>query len=162
MLIHNTLPLRVSFVGARLMFLLCLALLATPIAMAQTSFEVGSDRFLGGPSPVHDTDGIDDLFMSGNSVRSESPISGSAHFAAREIIVNGAVGGDLYAAGMEIAITAPVTGDATLAGYDVTVGDVGGDLRATATQLSLTGTVDGYTIITGDRVSFNAQVKGDV
>ncbi|MHA7899828.1 MAG: hypothetical protein ACX94B_08190 [Henriciella sp.] len=162
MLMHNPLPLRVSFVGARLMFLICLALLVTPIAMAQTSFEVGSDRFLGGPSPVHNTVGVDDLFMSGNSVRSESPISGSAHFAGREIIVNGAVGGDLYAAGMDIEIMAPVSGDATLAGYNISVGNVGGDLRATATKLSLTGTVDGYTIVTGDRVTFNAQVKGDV
>lgn len=162
MLIHNPLPLRISFVGVRLVFLIGLALLVTPVVMAQTTFEVGSDRFLGGQAPIHNTDGVDDLFMSGNLVRSESPISGSAHFAGRDIIVNGAVGGDLYAAGMDIEIMAPVSGDATLAGYNIRVGNVGGDLRATATKVSLNGIVDGYTIITGDRVTFDAQVKGDV
>ncbi len=143
-------------------FLWCVWLLISPVAAAQAPFDVGTDRFLGGPSPVHEVTGIDDLFMSGHVIRSESAISGSGHFAGRRILVNGAVGGDLYAAGMVITIGAPVSGDATLAGYDIAVSDVGGDLRITGTKVALTGEVEGYTLITGDRVQFESQVKGDV
>ncbi len=144
--------------------ILCIGgiLLSSGVASAQSSINVGDDRFIGGPDPVHTVDGVDDLFMSGDTVRSESDISGSAHLAGRKLVINGAVGGDAYAAGMDIEVNGPVSGDATLAGYSVSVRDIGGDLRVTGQKVTLTGTVDGYTLVTGGRVTFSAQVKGDV
>lgn len=133
-----------------------------PMAEAQTEFGLDRDRFLSGPSPVHTSDGVDDLFMSGETVRSERPISGSAHLVGRRIVLDAAVGGDTYAAGMDVDLNAPVAGDVTVAGYDVAVANVGGDLRATAKRVSVTGPVEGYAIITSERASFDSQVKGDV
>lgn len=134
---------------------------ALPVA-AQTELDLQRDKFLSGPSPVHDVNGTDDLFMSGETVKSTHPISGSAHLVGRNIMLDGAVAGDLYSAGMDITINAPIDGDATLAGYSVSIGDVGGDLRIVAKTVTLSGEVTGYTAVRGERVKFESQVKGDV
>lgn len=142
--------------------ILCLLFATSLLAQAQNQFDIGQDRFLSGPTPVHAVDGTDDLFMSGDGIRSETAITGSAHMAGRNVTLDGAVGGDVYAAGMDIAINASVSGDVTVAGYDVSIRDVGGDLRASGKKLTLSGIVGGYTIINAERVSFNSYVKGDV
>lgn len=129
---------------------------------AQTAVDLGRDKFLRGANPVHESTGTDDLFMSGDRVKSTSSILGSAHLAGRNIVLDGSVAGDLYAAGMDVTISAPIEGDATLAGYSVTVSDVGGDLRVAAKNLTLTGQVAGYSVVSGEHVKFESQVKGDV
>lgn len=140
----------------------CLFGVSSGLAHGQNSLQLGDDQFIGGPEAAHNAIGTDDLFMSGDTIKSDSDISGSAHLAGRKILVSGAVGGDAYVAGMDIELSGPVTGDATLAGYDVTVGNVGGDLRVTAQKVTLTGEITGYTLVKGGRVTFDSQVQGDV
>ncbi len=140
----------------------CMLVALPPAMHAQNQLDFGQDRFLSGSAPVHTAGGVDDLFMSGDSIRSETAIFGSAHMAGRNVVLDGAVGGDLYAAGMDVAINAPISGDATVAGYDVSIRDVGGDLRVSGKKVTLSGQVTGYTLINGDRVNFGSQVNGDV
>lgn len=153
-LMRKTFTIILLFVG--------LFVASSGLAHGQSFLEFSDDRFVGGPDAVHSAIGTDDLFMSGDTIRSESSISGSAHFAGRKIIIEGAIGGDAYAAGMDISLRGPVAGDATIAGYDITVGDIGGDLRVSGQKVELSGQVIGYTLVNGGRVKFDSHVKGDV
>lgn len=123
---------------------------------------LGADDFLAGPSVVHEADGTDDLFMAGESLRSTSAISGSAHALGRRIEIVEGVGGDVYAAGMEVTLSGAVGGDVSIAGYDLRVtGAVGGDLRAAGANLTLDGPVAGYAALGGDVLRLDAAITGD-
>ncbi|MCP4318536.1 MAG: hypothetical protein GY789_21620 [Hyphomicrobiales bacterium] len=123
---------------------------------------IGGDSFRAGKTVVFNSDGVDDLFMAGETVRGERAISGSAHLAGRKVTMAGAVGGDAYLAGMDVSLDGPVSGDATLAGYNVRVGQVGGDLRISGANLVISGPVSGYALIAGDEVQFEAVIAGNV
>lgn len=125
-------------------------------------FDIGGDAFRAGSTVLFEAEGVDDLFMVGETVRARSAIAGSAHVAGRVVTLSGDVGGDLYAAGMEVEVTGAVAGDATVTGYDVSIGSVGGDLRLSGSDLSVEGPVDGYAIIAGDEVEIDASIAGDV
>lgn len=144
--------------------LILFAFAATPLVAQEKEsyFDFSGDRFLAGARPVHDTKGVDDLFMAGETVRSRQSITGSAHLAGRKIIMTGAVGGDAYAAGMDVSLDGPVAGDATVSGYNVQVGEVAGDLRASGANVILSGPISGYALVSGDDVRFESVVKGDV
>ena len=142
-----------------------LVLLAVSIALAQekqSAFDFNKDRFVAGSSLVQDTEGIDDLFMVGETIQSNQDISGNAHFVARRIVSSGAIGGDAYLSGMEISVLGPVTGDITAAGYKVEIGETVGDIRATGANLELSGPVSGYALLSGKSVTIDSVVEGDV
>lgn len=141
-----------------------LAFITTPIAAQENEsyLDFSGDRFLAGVAPVHDTEGVDDLFMAGETVRSKQSITGSAHLAGRKIVMTGAVGGDAYVAGADISLEGFVGGDATLSGYNVRVGPVAGDLRVAGANLVISGPISGYALVAGDDVRFESVIKGDV
>ncbi|KAB7614445.1 polymer-forming cytoskeletal protein [Amylibacter sp. SFDW26] len=111
---------------------------------------------------VQDTEGVDDLFMAGETVRSQKNITGSAHLAGRKIVSTGDVGGDAYLAGMDVSLDGKVSGDVTVSGYSIQVGEVAGDLRMSGSKLVISGPVSGYALIAGEEVRLEAAIKGDV
>lgn len=125
-------------------------------------FDFSGDRFLAGATAVNDAEGVDDLFMIGETVRGNQAIAGSAHLAGRKVIMKGAVGGDAYLAGMDVSLDGKVAGDATVSGYNVQVGEVVGDLRISGANLVISGPVSGYALVAGDEVRFESVIKGDV
>lgn len=137
---------------------------ATPIQAQENEryFDFSGDRFLAGVAPVHDTEGVDDLFMAGNTVRSKQSITGSAHLAGRKVVITGAVRGDAYVAGADVSLDGPVGGDATVSGYNVQVAAVAGDLIIAGANLVISGPVSGYALVAGDDVRFESVIKGDV
>jgi cytoskeletal protein CcmA (bactofilin family) len=136
----------------------------TPLAAEKEKgyFEFNNDHFLAASTAVQVTKGVDDLFMFGDTVRSEQDIAGSAHLFGRRVISQGAIGRDAYLAGMVVSQEGRVTGDLTVSGYEVQVGGVDGDLRASGNHLIMSGKILGYALVAGDKIEFNAEVKGDV
>lgn len=148
----------------RLFFVLCFSLLAV-LARAEEveTFRIGQDAFVAGSIAVHSGEGADDLFMAGETVRVEAPISGSAHLAGRRIEINQSIGSDLYAAGMDLVLSGALTGDATLTGYSIDIRDrVGGDLRASGANLTIAGPVAGTALLAGDIIRIETVIAGDV
>lgn len=158
-------PIQGGYVMYRFLIATLMFVFAVGAAVAQDKasyFDFGGDSFRAGPTAVLDVDGVDDLFMAGDTVRVESAIGGSAHLAGRKISVTEAIGGDAYVMGMEVTLNGPVAGDATVTGYQVRLGDVGGDLRVTGSTIEITGPVAGYALIAGDEVEIGAVIAGDV
>ena len=124
--------------------------------------DFGGDYFKAGNTVFFESDGVDDLFAVGQTVRGDRAITGSAHLAGRKVTMEGAVGGDAYMAGMDVSLAGPVAGDATLAGYYVRVGEVGGDLRVSGANLVISGPVSGGALIAGDEVRLESTIAGDV
>lgn len=152
---------------ARIAALLALLLLLPAAAVAQNteghSFQLGNDTFIAGARITHAAQGIEDLFAAGETAELAAPITGSAHMAARRVIVSQSIGQNLYAAGMDILLAAPVEGNATVAGYSIDIrGAIGGKLRASGANLALAAPVGGTALLTGDRVELAAAVTGDV
>lgn len=151
----------------RIAAFLAILLLFPGAAMGQdnagSTFRIGNDAYIAGARVSHMAQGIDDLFIAGETVDLAAPITGTAHMAARRVNVSQAVGQNLYAAGMDISISAPVEGNATLAGYSIALrGEIGGRLRASGANLTVAAPVGGTALLTGDRVELTAPVGGDV
>ena len=147
--------------------LVAISLILSGPAFAQQIDEaeswIGDDVFLAGNDVVHKESGADDLFMAGETLRVEAPISGTAHMAGRLIVFETDVGADVYAAGMNIEVNGAVSGDATLAGYDVIVAaPIGGDLRAAASKIRIDAPISGTAVLTGEVVTLNSVIDGDV
>ena len=128
------------------MLALCLAVAATA-AHAQTEdtsrFAMAKDVFIAGNAVTFSGDGAtQDVFMAGQSTTLSAPVLGSAHLAARRVMVDGAVGGDVFAVGYSVDVSAPVAGDANLAGFEVALAsDTGGNLRAMGSEVVVGGAV---------------------
>lgn len=149
----------------RLLLAMMMVIFAGGAAVAQDKasyFDFGGDSFRAGPTAVLDVDGVDDLFMAGDTLRVENAIGGTAHLAGRKIFVTQAIGGDAYVMGMELTLDGPIAGDATVTGYQIRLGDVGGDLRVTGSNIEITGPVGGYALIAADEVEIGAVIAGDV
>jgi cytoskeletal protein CcmA (bactofilin family) len=86
------------------------------------------------------------VYLSGSSVRSSSPIEG-----------------DLFAAGGNVSVDHPVKGDVSLAGGQVNVNNaVGDDVRAAGGQVTLNGKVGGEALLAGGKINVdsNADIQG--
>ena len=148
------------------MHALCLAVVATA-AHAQTEdpqrFSIGKDAFIAGNAVAFSGGaGTQDVFMAGQSAMLSAPVLGSAHLAARRVMVDGAVGGDVFAVGYSVDVSAPITGDANLAGFEVALeGGAGGNLRAMGSEVIVGGAVGGYALISAERITLNGAVAGD-
>jgi len=141
---------------------LCLA--AMPVLADETArFGIGSDVYQAGDTAVFEgAAGTADIFVAGQHVSVQSPISGAAHLAGSKVAVNAAVGSDLFVAGYDVAVAAPVAGDANLAGFEVSLsGGVGGNLRAGGNLVTVSGAVGGYALITAVSMVLNGVVSGD-
>ncbi len=140
-------------------------LLAGPTAAqpSESVLNIGGDRFAAGQTvDFTGIEGVDDVFLAGETVRVSSAPGGSAHLAGRRLRIEAPVPDALYAAGFDVELDAPVQGDATLFGYSVEIrGAVGGDLRAGGSELALTEPVSGYALLTGEHVQISAVVTGD-
>ena len=137
---------------------------ATPLAADDEAgfFQFNNDRFLAGSKAIQDQVGVDDLFMVGETVRSEQNISGSAHLAGRRVESKGTIGGDAYLAGMDVSQEGKIFGDLSASGYNIEVGEVTGDLRISGVNLTIAGPVSGYALIAGDDVRIESVIQGDV
>jgi hypothetical protein len=148
------------------MLALCLAVAATA-ADAQTEdtsrFVMAKDAFIAGNAVTFSGDGAtQDVFMAGQSATLSAPVLGSAHLAARRVMVDGAVGGDVFAVGYSVDVSAPVAGDANLAGFEVALAsDTGGNLRAMGSEVVVGGAVGGYALVTAEQIMLNGAVAGD-
>lgn len=133
------------------------------VAQDNASFAMGHDVYLAGNAPVFSGDAAtEDLFMAGQHVSVQAPVTGAAHLAGRKIEVNAAVGSDLFAAGYTVTVSAPVAGDANLAGFEATLAQgAGGNLRAGANEVTLDGTVGGYALLSAATLTMNGVVTGD-
>jgi len=148
----------------RAFLLIFLTGLAAPLAAQDSGeYRFGNDAYLAGKTVTHTGAAVDDLFIAGDAVSSNAPVTGSAHMAGRRITVTDTVGNSLYAAGMDVDITAPIGGDAMLAGETVRVaGDIGGDLRAVGSRIEVLGSVADTANLAGESVLINGVIAGDV
>jgi hypothetical protein len=140
---------------------LSLYLLAAPALAETVTLNIAQDRYMAGASVRFEGLAITDLFMAGNRVVVAAPVAGSAHLAGRRVTIQTAVAGDVFAAGYSVDINAEVGGDVTVTGYEVTVGPVTGNLRAAGSEV-VVGPVGGYALITGEQITLNGIIAGDV
>lgn len=140
---------------------LSLCLLAAPALAETVTLSIAQDRYEAGASVRFDGPAVTDLFMAGNRVSVAAPVAGSAHLAGRRVAIEAAVAGDVFAAGYSVDINAGVGGDVTVTGYEVTVGLVTGNLRAAGSEV-VVGPVGGYALITGEQITLNGVIAGDV
>lgn len=139
--------------------------LAAP-ALAQPEeavLDIGGDRFAAGQSVVFaGIEGIDDLFLAGETVRVSAPPEGTAHLLGRWLRIEAPIAESLYAAGVEMTLEAPVQGDAMLFGYEIEVeAEVGGDLRVGGSEVSVSAPVAGYALLTAEHLDLDAVIAGD-
>lgn len=147
-----------------LLLLPLLALLAVPGHAEDNSLqrlEFSGDTYVRGAAPPLPPGATGALFAAGETLRSQTETTGSAHLIGRRITVAAPVGGSLYAAGYEIDLNAEIRGDATLAARSIHVSaPIDGALRAAAADLTVTAPV-GALLVTARRVRIDSVVAGD-
>lgn len=162
--------------------------LATPVTAQVIGGEVnmtldreGDLSIFGGEITIDGRIG-GELRVIGGDITLNAAVGSDANVAGGSVHIGGTIGGDLSAAGGEIDLTAAVAGDADLAAGLIHVeGPVGGSLSAAggvvelereftagdgvdviAEQIIFRGTITGNSELTGDEITIEGRVDGDV
>lgn len=156
-----------------LLAVLCVILVLEPASRALASdhgpkgdslhsMDLGADAFRSGETVIVDRAGIDDLFVSGDTVDSRAALDGSAFAAGRNVAISGPVAGNAYAAGRRVHSRATIDGSGYFSGQTVDVsGAVGADLFAAGYDVSVTAAVAGDAYLMGSEIGVGT-VLGDL
>jgi hypothetical protein len=146
--------------GRRALF--ALTILCSPVVIAQSTTEVGGDRFSTGASAVTDAPSDRDTFVTGFSAEMRHPAGGDAHLAGFMVEVDAEVGRDAFTLGARIELDAPVGEDFTAAGFSVETepsARIGGNLRVVAGSAILRAPVLGSAVVTAGDVELDAPIE---
>ncbi len=156
-----------------LLAVMCLILVLEPASHANASdhgpkgdglhrMDLGADAFRSGQTVIVEQAGIDDLFVSGETVDSRAALGGSAFATGRDVAISGRVAGNAYAAGQRVHSPAAIDGSGYFSGQTVDVsGAVGADLFAAGYDVRVTGAVAGDAYLMGSEIHVGA-VSGDL
>jgi len=126
---------------------------------------IDDDAFLAGRSVTVKGTVTGELLAAGDNVVSGGAVGGDALLAGRMVTVENEVQGDVRVAGQNVAVNARVGGNAMLFGQVATISssaDISRNLTAACETLSIDGKVAGKVRATGEFVTVNGQVGGDL
>lgn len=140
-----------------------LALLVMP-AMADDSYSIGGDVYVGGNDATIAETVTNDAFAMGNNVSVSGNVGGDVHSIGNAISISGHVTGNVYAAGNNVTVSGNVFKDASLAGANVTLSGsrVAGNVRAAGQSVTIGANVEGSAVIAAETLHLNAPISGDL
>ena len=127
--------------------------------------ETVKNAYLAGNSISTTGTVLEDLTAAGNTISVSGPVNGDVNVAGNSITIDAKVGKTVRAAGANIAINNNVGSDLFVAGAMINLGQsaiVSDDLYAGGGAINLDGTVLGKATLSGNQITINGKVNGDV